>query len=171
MGVDPVAPSNGWGEKAKALVSNVSYYWSTDITRARAEEVEQESEPERQWRRTRGQVRTYRTTWQGRSPAEGRVEAAMVSNSCTRGFSSGVLALQGSEQREHTADVIHEIHVEHKKAARRRQQRQKSRAEAVSGREHEAGQKGQSQTGRVEIFQRSKWPSSSAAMCDCLPTF
>lgn len=96
----------------------------------------------------------------------------MVSNSCTRGFSSGVLALQGPEQREHTADVIHEIHVEqHKKAARRRQRRQKSRAEAVRGSEHEAGRKGQSQTGRVEIFHRSKWPSSSAAMCDCLPTF
>lgn len=68
-------------------------------------------------------MRTDRTTWQGRSPAEGRVGAAMVSNSCTWGFSSGVLALQGLEQREHTANIIYKIHEQHEKAARRRRQR------------------------------------------------
>lgn len=52
-------------------------------------------------------MRTYGRTWQGRSPAEGMVGAAMVSYSCTQDFSSGALASQGLERWDHTADVIH----------------------------------------------------------------
>lgn len=102
--------------------------------------VEPESRLGRLWWR-RGQVRTYRPAWQGRSLAEGRAGVDTVSKGSTRGFSAVVLALQVSEQWEQTAYVI---------LGREREGRrlQRSRPQGVSKRELEAGQKRGLQTWR-----------------------